>query len=64
LDENCGESTYIPKVQSLVHGGDEFRKGLWPWMAALVVDLQPVCGGSISELSISFKFHTFSYFLI
>jgi hypothetical protein len=52
LEANCGESRYVPKLQSLVRGGDEFRKGLWPWMAAFAVHLQPVCGGNISEFSI------------
>jgi hypothetical protein len=43
----CGESAFLPQVQSLVTGGSDFKPGSWPWMAALFHNLQFICGGSI-----------------
>jgi hypothetical protein len=43
----CGESAFLPQVQSLVTGGSDFKAGSWPWMAALMFNFQYKCGGSI-----------------
>jgi hypothetical protein len=45
----CGETVYDPKVRSLIAGGQEFRSGDWPWMAALFHDLKFICGGTIGK---------------
>jgi hypothetical protein len=43
----CGESAFLPQVQSLVTGGSDFKPGSWPWMVALFHNLQFICGGSL-----------------
>lgn len=54
----CGETQYIPGVQSLITGGDNFRAGLWPWMAALYCHLSFICGGTIGMVEIFQGFKT------
>lgn len=36
---------------ALIHHGNEFKRGKWPWLAALLLrkDDEQICGGNLSE---------------
>lgn len=47
--ESCGRSLHGSAGKGLIVGGDDFKAGEWPWMAALYWHQDFVCGGTISK---------------
>lgn len=45
-DSICG---HVSTATSLIKGGSKYRKGDWPWLAALFYNNEFYCGGSISK---------------